>query len=325
MKTNKRKNVRRELIEIWATMPDSVRVDVTRKVEGTDTTRTDIFDGEQQLRRTCNGDVEVQPVEERRERLDENLPTEYRRHFGPGLIREFFRDLYLEEIGKTEVAGRECIRIRGVPVPGDMLWPHWLSKSVDELNFSADLTRPALLSIHAFLNGKTIEKYEVAEIEYDKPIEASVFTCEPMAGGTVKTAQQIFEQVTLEAAVDRVPFTVLCPAKSVDARWNLQVVHYHFARGKDPEHLTLHFFPSNLTDDKTLWMRLEAGEDDEEHRDLEWEKIRLDGRLFKLSDPGTPSGTRILVFEQDGTHASIYSSGARSDLLDFAVSLEAVS
>ncbi|WP_339910082.1 hypothetical protein [Symmachiella dynata] len=324
-KGKKRKKPRRELIEMWAMLPDSFRVDATRKFKGTEKTRTDVSQIDQQLRRTFDGDVEVKPARETPRRMSTNMPQDYRRHFDPGLIREFFHHMYLEENGKTELAGRECVRFRGVPLPGDMLWPHWLNTEADAFEFAADITHSSLLSIKALYYGKTIEKHEVIKITYDTPIEASVFTCEPTDGGMVKTANPIFEQVSLEAAIERVPFAVLCPANSVDTDWNLQRIHYHYARAKDPEYLTLYFFSSKVDDLKPLWVRIQAVEQLEDQEKFEWEKIQSNGRLFKLSDPKTKSGTRIVAFEQNGTHVYIYSSVSRSELLDFARSLEMIS
>ena len=76
--------------------------------------------------------------------------------------------------GETRKAGREAIRVVGVPEEEWAYWP-------EPLWWGADSERGVLLRCASRLGGKDIDALEVEEIHFDEELPANVFSsCEPL-------------------------------------------------------------------------------------------------------------------------------------------------
>jgi hypothetical protein len=302
-------------------LPDHVRIDATRTKNGKAESTVEITKGGECFKRTPEGTVEVEKVRQRRrEREGSLLPTDYRRHFDRSLIREFFASLILEDSGACKVAGRDCVRIRAVPVPGDSIWPHWLPAEADMFEFAADLNLPSLLSITGFLSGEVIERIEVADVAFDEQVDDAIFDCQPLAGQSIRTAEPVTLPITLETAIAKVPFTVLLPKRGVG-----EVdpdLHYEPGRNDGAgESITVMYVGNGSN---SLWFHLRAKPDSKSDERLEWQEVEVAGRRFEISDPEVEGGMTCLRFCQEGTWVEIVSDHSRPDLLDIAMSFEAV-
>jgi hypothetical protein len=302
-------------------LPDRVRIDVIRTKNGKTESTVEITRGGECLKRTPEGTVEVEKVpSRRREQEGDFLPTDYRRHFDRSLIRQFFASLVLEDAGACKVAGRDCVRIRAVPVPGDCIWPHWLPAEADMFEFAADLNIPSLLSITGFLSGQTVERIEVVDVVFDEQTDESIFDCQPLAGQSIRSAEPVTQRVTLETAIAKVPFSVLLPKRGV-GEGNPD---FHYEPGKNDgagQSVSVMYLGDGST---SLWFHLRAKPDPESDERLEWEEVEVAGRRFEISDPEVEGGMICLRFCQDGTWIEIVSDHSRHDLLDIAMSFEAI-
>jgi hypothetical protein len=304
-------------LEFWAKMPDMVREDQTRITENEIESTVELTKGNQRLKRVADGSIEVEK-EPRRGRSDgDSLPNDFRRHFDRSLIRRLFTSLTLEHAGECQVAGRDCVRIRAVPIPVDQIWPHWLPTEADEFEFAADLEFPSLLSIRANLEGQTFETFEVVQVTFNGKIDDEVFDVQPLSGMQTRDAVPVVQRMTLEAAIDKVPFTVLLP--KMGPEYGECDVHYAPPRGKRPESIGVHYHGG---DSKRFWFHLRPELDPEMQERLEFEEIEFSGRQFQLSDPEIDGALSILVFHQDGTWVEIVSDLARNELLEVAATFE---
>lgn len=308
-------------LSLWSVLPDRVRIDATRTKNGKTESTVEITRGGECLKRTPDVTVEVEKAPSRRRQQDgESLPTDYRRHFDRSLIRQFFASLVLEDAGGCEVAGRDCVRIRAVPIPGDSIWPHWLPSTADSFEFAADLGFPSLLSISGLLAGEIIEQIDVVDVAFDEEIDASIFECEPLAGQSIRSAEPVTQRVTLESAIAKVPFTVLLPKRGVGDR----APELHYEPGRDQaagESVSVMYLGNGSN---SLWFHLRAKPDPELDERLAWEEMEVGGRRFEISDPELDSGMIVLRFCQDGTWIEMVSDHSRQDLLEIAQSFEAV-
>lgn len=303
----------------WAELPDRVRMEITRTKGDKSKTTVEVQRGHEHLVRKDDGSVEFDSERGQMSRGIHRLPTQFARHFDRGLIREFFSSLFLEQVGQCRVAGRDCVKIRAIPLDGDHIWPHWLSPAADAYEFAGDLAHPSLLSIRAFQEGKTIESHEVVEVQFDEPIDEATFNCEPLSGQQVREAIPVVEQITAKDAAARVPFKLLFPAEDSGMKIRFEQVTFCSARDGNDEHISVSL--QNQGDYK-LWYHLRTRPDKEMQRKLEWETVQVSGRKFHISDPEVSEGLRILSFEQAGTCIEVISDLPRADLFDFALSLQ---
>lgn len=306
--------------EFWAILPDHARVDATRTKDGDSETTVEIVKGGECFKRTADGNVEVDSVPSRQREKGGSLPTDFRRHFDRSLIREFFASLVLEDLGACKATGRDCVQIRAVPIPGDSIWPHWLPSEADEFHFAADLEFPSLLSIVGKLDGKAIETIEVVQVEFNEAIDESVFDCQPTPGQAVRKAEPVTQPITIEAAIVKVPFTVLLP-KSLPADGD---PHVHYEPGKrrsSGESLSVMYVGDSP---HSFWFHLRADRDPELDERLEWEEVEASGHRFEVSDPQVDGGMIVLRFCQGGTWVEVISDHALNDLFDIAMSFEPV-
>lgn len=305
-------------MSFWAELPDRVRMEISRS-KGTETkTTVEVLRGHEHWKRKPDGSVEVESERELTKNGRYQFPTQYARHFDRGLIREFFSALTLEQVGECQIAGRDCVRMRALPIDGDHIWPHWLSIEADTYEFAGDLALPSLLSILAFQEGALIESHEVVEVKFDEPIDEAMFTCEPITGRAVREAVPVVDRISPKTAAARVPFKLLFPAKGTGGESPIEEVMHCPARDSEGEHISVF-----LRDEGNfqLWYHLRARPGKEMQSDLEWEPVEISGRKFRISDPDVPEGLRVLTFEQAGTCVEIFSDLPRSDLFDFALSL----
>lgn len=220
------------------------------------------------------------------------------------------------------VAGRECLKIRAVQIPGTQLWPHWLAWEATEYEFAADLERAVLLSIVGLVEGEAIETHEVVAVNFDEVIDDSLFTYKAEVGEIIQPAVPIVEFITAEAAACRAPFTILTPIYVPESQRVLSETMYHPARPNSPaESFSIHYRGGETFDYLSIEQRQKR---DEKHDELEWDELDVEGRRLDLSDPGV-EGFRILAFEQDGTYVDIISDLPRDELVKIALSLKPVS
>ncbi len=310
-----------EDLVFWAVLPDNVRVDKTRTREGQPEKTVEVIRGSDLLKRNPDGSVEVERDRKRILREGDLYPTDYRRHFDRSLIREFFKSLTLDQIGECQIAGRNCVRIRALPVSNDGLWPHWLPVEADAFELAGDIALPSLLSIKGMMSDKTIASYEVVEVQFDESIDETVFDCEPTAGQVLREALPVVEQISLKAAASRVPFPFLLPPEEFLQENGCSDIMYNSARGDSDAYITVFF---NGINSNSLWFDLRGQPDVEIEESLEWEEVEVSARTFKLSDPNTEAGLSVLAFKHDGTHVYVFSDMQRSELFDFALSLKTV-
>lgn len=307
-------------LEFWAKMPDKVREDQTRVNDGQSESTVEVTTGSQRLKRLADGSIEVEQEPRRGRKDGDSLPNDVRRHFDRSMIRQLFASLTLEQLGECQVAGRNGVRIRAVPISADQIWPHWLPAEADEFEFAADVEFPSLLSIRAKLADETFETFEVIQLTFNGEIDDGVFEVQPLAGKPTRDAEPIVQRMTLEAAIEKVPFTILLP--KMRPEFGERDVHYHPPRGKRPESLTIHYHGG---DANRLWFNLRPEPDPEMQDRLEWEEIEFAGRRFQLSDPEVEGALSILTFNQNGTWVEIVSNLPRNESLNLAASFEAVS
>jgi hypothetical protein len=242
--------------------------------------------------------------------------SDVERHFDRARLREFFVSLDLDDLGPVRTADHECVRLRCVPRPNGQLWPHWLPYGADEYEFHAEPRRGVVLGIIARHGGEVFEINEVTQVAFDEAMEDSLFTYTPLGGEQVRPADTIVEQLTLDAAVARMPFTVLVPMHLPDSGHTDFEVMYHPPRMRSPrEHLSLMYRGDECD---RLWV-YEGATPDPELSEFDWELVRHGGKDLRLSDPGD-SGMRVVAFEQHETHVTIFSDLARERLLALASS-----
>jgi hypothetical protein len=307
-------------MKFWAVLPDRVRIDTTKTNDGQPETTVEITRGNERLNQNADGSVEVENEKRRIRAVGNNLPTDFRRQFDRSLIREFFASLVLEQLGECKVAGRDCVRIKALPVPDDRIWPHWLPAEADEFEFAADLVFPSLLSITGLLSGKVIETLEVESVTFNASIDDSTFTCQPRFGQPVRNAVPITERITLDAALAKVPFTVLLP-KITNSEDSPHLNYEPLQPDGTGESLTIFY---HQTGPNRLWFRLRQNPDSTMANELEWEELEASGRRFQLSDPQSDDGIMVLRFCQDGTWVDLFSDHSRNELLRIAASFQAV-
>jgi hypothetical protein len=301
-------------LNVWVALPDKVRAETTRPCDNGVETSLEIVNGDRLWRIDHEGHVEAGgPEHKRRHGI-----TDVDRHFSRSLLRQFFEGLDLQYLGEVRAADHDCIRLRAVPRADSNLWPHWLPTGVDEYEFHAEPRRGAIFTIIARRGGDVFVTMEVIRAVFDQPLDESLFLFAPHGGEQIRPVDTIREPITLEAAIQRMPFTVLVPARVPDPEHSDVEVMYFPPRMKAPHaHLDFVYRGSDLYD--RLWIKQSARFDPESDK-FEWETLRYGDRDLNISDPGE-GGTRIVSLEQHGTHVTIWSDLDREKLLDLSSSL----
>jgi hypothetical protein len=300
-------------LSAWVKLPDRFRVEESRRTSDGIEETINIINGKQSWRIDHEGHVET-ATEERRE-VARNSDVD--RHFNRYLLREFFNGLNLTLIGDCRAANQECIQIRAVPRPNALLWPHWLPHGADEYEFHVDPARGLLLGIIARTAGKVFEVNEVTDVQFDRPLDNSLFTHTAEIGEQTVERGPITEHLALEAAILRVPFKVYVPTRVADPTHSRLEVIYHPARMRSPR-ASLMFMYRGSTEYDSLWIQ-QAGSARPDLDELEWEPLKDKGMNLQISDPGT-EGRRIVTFDREGTYVEIISDLDRERLLDLATS-----
>lgn len=312
---------------IWLSRPACARIEERREVDGNIETTLTVTDGVRRWERDTEGHVEINEGERQSRTASGSnaIDINVDRHFNPAQIRLFFQELILESLGPVRSAGRDCVRVRAVPRPGARLWPHWLPKEANEYEFHVDPERGVLLSIISRNGGEVLQVCEVLEVAFDEPLESSLFTYNPAPGEQVGSKIPAVERLTLAAAVSRMPFTVLVPTRVPDAEHSHFEIMYHPPRRqRGRARLALMYRGSEAYDH--LWVD-EGDRPDPGLDNFEWERIVVEGAIQKdlrISDPGDPTGMRIVAFEQQGTHVKIRSDLDRAKLINVATSFTSV-
>lgn len=303
-------------MEFWASLPDRVRVAVTKSEAST----TTIAIGQKCWELDEEGDVTFEEkAKPPRGVVADLLPTEFRRHFDPRQIRSFFESLTLEELGVVEIAGQPCVRIRAIPVDGDALWPHWLPIGADSFEFAGDLERGALLRIAALSDSREFTSYEVTRVSYDIAIDDAQFVYPVSNPNEVKTRAPVTRLVELDEAKASLPFRTILPGGSAA----VAKYRFHLMIPRKADSLpTLTAFTSDPM--QRLYFTLSAGGDDEDTKDLEWEELKDGDMEYQLSDPQVPEGQKVLKFSKHGTTVTIISGKSLEELLQFAATFELV-
>jgi hypothetical protein len=302
-------------LRLWMNGPDRVRLETTRRGKNGTKTRLTVVGGKRWWERDDQGHVEAGERESARPRRP--YLTDIERHFFPAALRECLSPLALEVAGEARTAGRECVRLRAVPRPDQLLWAHWLPSSADEYELHADPERGALLFVAGRWLGRVLETYTVDRVVYDEPLGDELFAYEPRPGEQVRPPDPIVQWLSLAAAVARVPFTVLIPACIPDkSDWQRTVTYTPARVGEDyapfltlmyhgPKHLSIKQYVSPPSQD-----------------DYEWDAVERGGQSMEISDPGGDDGTRLIRLEHLGTHVKITTDLPRDAALDLAASLE---
>lgn len=303
------------ILSVWIALPDCMRVERERHNRGQVEASLTVVNGAEWWDRDHEGHVET-PGVGRRSRPS---VSDVKHHFDRANLREIFVALTLEGTGTVRTAGCDCVQVRAVPRPGGRLWPHWLPYGADEYEFHAEPERGVLLSIIARSAGEVFERCEVTQVAFDEPLDSSLFSYTPAAGEQVRPADPITEHLTLEAALVRMPFAVLVPARVPDPDQSQLEVMYHPPRLRSPRgYLCLTYGGSAAYEN--LWMNECGTADPDELNGYEWERVEREGKPMCISDPGA-EGMRVVLVEQGGTHVTIWSDLDRERLLDLAASL----
>jgi outer membrane lipoprotein-sorting protein len=305
-------------LRVWLSGADKVRVETERQSESGAETTIEVIDGSRRTQRDPEGHVESEELHHPKQRGI----TASDRHFDLSQIREFVKGLALQFDGTVKTAGRDCIRIRATKRSGERLWPHWLPSQAEEYEFHADRERAVLLSIYSKVNGETFEIYEVENIIFDSSLDPALFSYTPELGEQVRPAIPVTEQMSLEAAVARLPFRILIPTRGIDFdRAHLHTFYHPSRKGSDRPYFSIMYF---LHHSHSLWIH-ESQFPDPSFDHYEWERLEIEGQTLWLSDPGQAGGDRIIYLAHDGTYITIHTSLLRKQAIDLALSLEPAS
>lgn len=298
---------------MWIRWPNRYRIEEETRTAGRILKSLVVVNGDRKW--TVDDQGQVQTCE-----ATGGLETAIARHFDHASLREYFVSLALEVSGRTQTAGRDCLRLRAVPRPGGRLWPHWLPCGADEYELHADLERGVLLYIAGQCRDELFETHAVSDVAFDEPIDDNFFIYTASPREQVRPAKPITERLSLDDAIARMPFTVLIPSWLPDSERTDFEVMYHPPRSQsDRAKLTV-----MNRGDQSLWLN-ESDAADPDLADIEWEQIERDGKRMAISDPGEHGGMRVLALERKGTHVTIVSDLDREQLIRIGASLVAAS
>jgi hypothetical protein len=303
-------------LEFWAALPDRVRVAVT-KSEGTTTTVTV---GQKCWQLDPDGKVTFEEKSTPpRGVISHLLPTEYRRHFDPRLIRSLFESLTLEELGEVELAGQGCVRMRAVPIAGDAIWSHWLPTDADSFEFSGDLERGSLLGISALMGSREIKTYAVTHVYYDAAIDGDQFVAPHLSEGSATALVPVIQRVQLADVRNQLPFVIVLPGgEAAEKRFEFHLSTPRKA-GATPSLMAFTHNPS-----QGIHFTLTAAGAEDGYEQFEWEEVHHGGLVYQLSDPRVSDGQKLLRFSKHGTTVTIISAKPLEELLQFAATFELV-
>lgn len=302
---------------VWFRPPGQLRLERTSLKEGRTGTSLSVVNGAKWWNRNRRGEVTSHDEHsaDHRSSVQPGM-NEIHRHFSPASLREYFVHLILEQIGEVQTAGRDCLRVRGIPRPDGRLWPHWLPCGADEYEFHADAERGCLLSVAGLFGGEVFELSEVTQITYDEPLADGLFQFTPQAGEQVLPARPTVERLTLATAAARMPFVVLVPkdCPGIEAS-GFEMMHHPQVPETGTAALNLMF-----RGERKLWMK-QSDAEDSLLAELDWEHLERDGQKLAISDPKDPNGLKVVEMRFHGTHVTIMSDFPRDELIRVALSL----
>ena len=94
----------------------------------------------------------------------------------PGRVPELFE---LTVLGAGRVAGRACVRVQAVPLPGrfDFFWdlPFAMAAGGEDFRLAVDLATGVLLGVEKLVDGELAETVEWLELDLDVPLAEELF------------------------------------------------------------------------------------------------------------------------------------------------------
>lgn len=188
----------------------------------------------------------------------------------------------------------------------------------DEYEFHADRERGVLLALFARQNGELYWSTEATEVQFDEPMPDDLFVYTPKLGEQICAAIPVVEQLTLAAAIARMPFTIFVPSRAPGFDPARLEFMYHPSRPKSPRpYLTLHFRGAS----REFLSIQQAAEEDPDLREYEWEHLHFNGQEVRISDPGSGHGYRLVAMKKQNTYLDICSDLDREQLMEVATSL----
>ncbi len=231
--------------------------------------------------------------------------------------------LEFEVLGETQQARRRAHRVRGLP--NRVFWhdPFGLAPGADEYMLLIDAERGILLRAAALLDGDEFAVSEIDEVAFDEDLPPERFVLELAPGERVRThedlAEQFPEEVTLEEAVRRAPFTVWIP--QMRRGWHAEV---RYGRPNEdyptPETVYLHYF----NEKKGQLSITETARD--EKRGRSWERVDHEGQEYRVwHESRWPRIPTLVRFHKEGTSIEFESGDLdRDELFEIASSLKPV-
>ena len=285
-----------------------------------------MIDGRRRWERYSDGRVETNECAGGFEMTSDNelLDIITDRHFNPEQIRRFLKILTLELMGRTRTADRDCVSVRALPRPGDGLWPHWLPYRADEYELHVDLALGVLLNIIGRYQGGSLGQHEVIDVAFDEPLNHNLFTYEPAPCEQFQPKAPLFEELSREKAISRMPFQILFPTSMHQSEYRLSNIQYHRPRWAG-DRSDLCFSYVSMSGFRSVWV-CEGAEPDAELDDYDWERLTHEGIAqteIRISDSGKAEDQRIIAFEQSGTYVTVYSDLDRTRLIEIALSFKA--
>ena len=141
---------------------------------------------------------------------------------------------------------------------------------------------------------------------------------------TVSTQAPLFEELSREKAISRMPFQILFPTSMHQSEYRLANIQYHRPRWAG-DRSDLCFSYVSMSGFRSVWV-CEGAEPDAELDDYDWERLTHEGIAqteIRISDSGKAEDQRIIAFEQSGTYVTVYSDLDRTRLIEIALSFKA--
>jgi hypothetical protein len=194
----------------------------------------------------------------------------------------------------------------------------------DEYELHFDLERGVLLNIIGRYREEFLGQHEVIEIAFDEPLNHDLFTYEPAPGDHVQPKAPLYEELSREEAISRMPFQVLFPTLMHEPDHRLARIEYHRPRrAGDQSYISISYH--SMADFRSVFWVHESAGPDAELEDFDWERLSYKATAQKdirISDSGEAEDIRILAFEQSGTYVTMYSDIDRTKLIEIALSFE---
>lgn len=230
-------------------------------------------------------------------------------------------DLDLEVMGEARLFDRAVLSAHGRPRGQREEWAEsHVVRGADDVQLWVDRERGVVLRLETRIGGEPFQVTEVREIAFDEEFPEQTWVLEPPAGesfGPLALPRQ--EQVSVDEAQRRAPFTVLLPGRA-PAGAELEIT---FGPATDrppaPAFVTLSYrVPDRGLDVSISQTRAETDHAIDVMQGAE--RVERDGRTVTIRDMG---GQLQAVAEHLGTRAMLLSQSAPRDLVvEMALSLD---